>query len=197
MPRYTPRLRPPHTSNLPMGLKFKLIEAPREGNWNSNIPVSKHRYGVIETEAPIEPALLDHFDLIPIDESTHKPCGFHTDVETENQMIRKGITGNASTPINDASGADPRLPEFCATRLNTDNSPIILRRGETGYWPGSYLSIVDDEDIAHFNEKHGASAGAVKAMEFGSMFGWHTPGAKLEAGEDMVRRSTTADGEKA
>jgi hypothetical protein len=25
-------------------------------------------------------------------------------------------------------------------------------------------------------------------MHFGSMFGWETPGAKLEAGEEMARR---------
>jgi hypothetical protein len=83
---------------------------------------------------------------------------------------------------------DARLPNFCALRDNASGGIIIVKKGETGYWPGSRMALETDEDVARFNEQHGASAGAAQAMHFGSMFGWDTPGATLEAGEDMAKR---------
>jgi hypothetical protein len=83
---------------------------------------------------------------------------------------------------------DMRLPGFAALRDMTDNQPIIVKRGESGFWPGSTMALVTDEDIARFNSDHGATPGMVRAMHFGSMFGWETPGATLEAGEEMARR---------
>jgi hypothetical protein len=84
---------------------------------------------------------------------------------------------------------DKRLPNFCALRDNASGGIIIVKKGESGYWSGDRMSLETDEDVARFNEQHGASAGAVQAMHFGSMFGWDTPGAQLEAGEEMARRA--------
>ena len=83
--------------------------------------------------------------------------------------------------------ADMRLPEFGAKR-NEAGEIVIFRRGAEGFWSGDRLTLEDDDDIAAFNERMGATPGALEAMEFGSMFGWHLPGAQLEAGEDMAAR---------
>jgi hypothetical protein len=58
MHRYTP-----HSVNLPDGLAYELVEAPQEGQWRADLPVSQHRYGVIATVEPIPPHQLHHFDL--------------------------------------------------------------------------------------------------------------------------------------
>ena len=84
---------------------------------------------------------------------------------------------------------DKRLPNFCALRDKASGGIIIVKRGETGYWPGERMALENDEDVARFNEQHGATPGAVQAMHFGSMFGWDLPGAQLEAGEDMAARA--------
>jgi hypothetical protein len=63
MPRYTPLYRPPVTVNLPEGLEYTLVEAPRQGQWRPDLPVSSHLYGVIETADPIPDHQVRHFDL--------------------------------------------------------------------------------------------------------------------------------------
>lgn len=63
------------------------------------------------------------------------------------------------------------LPQFAAARLPTDGSPILLKRGERGYW------IVEGMDPDAFNKQRGISHAQVEAMVAGSMFGFDVPGA--------------------
>jgi len=63
-----------------------------------------------------------------------------------------------------------KLPEICATRLNTDNSAIFIKRGIMGYWPAS-----KNLDVDKFNADHKITLAQIMAMEAGSMFGWEVP----------------------
>ena len=63
------------------------------------------------------------------------------------------------------------LPKLCALRNLTDGKPIIVKRGETGYWPAPNI----DPDA--FNARRGITPAQVEAMRIGSMFGFHVPGA--------------------
>ena len=97
-------------------------------------------------------------------------------------------------------------PEFCATILPGfhDGRAIILKRGEKGNWPGSAMGADDWADqqafCDHFNTLHGADEADVAAMEVGSAFGWHVPGAKREAWIDnppiTTREAAMADIER-
>lgn len=72
------------------------------------------------------------------------------------------------------------LPEICMTILNTTGEPIAIKRGEIGYWPMTGY----DPDI--FNKYHGVTPAQVMAMEMGSMFGWHVPGANPDHYESVT-----------
>lgn len=65
-----------------------------------------------------------------------------------------------------------KLPEMCAARLPSTDEPILIKRGVPGYWPTR-----PDFDVDGFNQRKGISAAQVEAMQIGSMFGWHVPGA--------------------
>lgn len=73
------------------------------------------------------------------------------------------------------------LPAICATRLLSNNEPIIIKAGETGYYPAPQLEVVgDDFDNAFidlFNKAAGASRAQIAAMEAGSMWGYGIGGA--------------------
>lgn len=75
-----------------------------------------------------------------------------------------------------------QLPEICAALHPTDNSPILIRRGEAGYhpWPGK-----TEEDVTRFNERHGISDDVIEAMLIGSIAGWGVPGAIPESWREM------------
>lgn len=64
-----------------------------------------------------------------------------------------------------------KLPLFAATRLPSDESPIIVKFGEIGYWP------LEGCTVEQFNEIHGVSLAQAAAMLNGSMFGWDIPAA--------------------
>jgi hypothetical protein len=65
-----------------------------------------------------------------------------------------------------------KLPVVCMSKLWTDGSPIIIKRGESGYYPAQPDSNPDD-----FNKFYGVTPAQVAAMEIGSMCGWEVPGA--------------------
>jgi hypothetical protein len=65
-----------------------------------------------------------------------------------------------------------QLPEFCAATNPSTGEPILIKRGERGYWPW-----YGDPDA--FNTKRGISKGQCEAMLVGSMFGWNVPGVAL------------------
>jgi hypothetical protein len=61
----------------------------------------------------------------------------------------------------------------------------IIKRGESGYYLTDFDSAEASDDVArdcvkHFNKKLGVSPAHAEAMEIGSMFGWHVPGARPE-----------------
>lgn len=65
-----------------------------------------------------------------------------------------------------------KLPPLCAARQPSDNSPVIIRRGISGYYPAP-LNL----DVDGFNARHGVSEVQREAMVVGSMFGCDVPGA--------------------
>ena len=76
---------------------------------------------------------------------------------------------------------DPTLlPPLCAARLRDKadghrvGTPIFIREGETGY----FRADEDDLDVDAWNASQGITVAQREAMEFGSMFGWDTPGAE-------------------
>jgi hypothetical protein len=73
---------------------------------------------------------------------------------------------------NDVAKVLEKLPEICAARLPSDQSPILLHRGVPGYtpWKPSF-------DVDGYNSRKGITPAQVEAMLVGSMFGWHVPGA--------------------
>ncbi len=65
-----------------------------------------------------------------------------------------------------------KLPEMCGCHLPGTAEPIVITRGEPGYTPlpaGMTIEII--------NETFGATLPQIAAMQAGSMFGWHVPGA--------------------
>ncbi len=63
--RYRTTLRPAGSGGLPEGVQWQYVEVP-PGNLDAQVcgkPVSRHRYGVIETDRALTPAELRHFDI--------------------------------------------------------------------------------------------------------------------------------------
>jgi hypothetical protein len=63
------------------------------------------------------------------------------------------------------------LPKVCAAHSPGDNAPILIRRGERGYFPAPGI------DVDAFNARHGVTEAQREAMLAGSMFGFDCPGA--------------------
>lgn len=68
--------------------------------------------------------------------------------------------------------ATTSLPEVCATRDRVTKRPILIVRGEPGYY-----AAPADTDPDGFNQRRGITEAQVQAMECGSMWGWDVPGA--------------------
>jgi len=79
---------------------------------------------------------------------------------------------NAKEKESKAAANLEKLPESCATKLLTDEQPIIIKKGESGYYPAP-----SELDVESYNLSRNITKGQVKAMESGSMFGWHVPAA--------------------
>jgi hypothetical protein len=74
------------------------------------------------------------------------------------------------------------LPRTCYATHPTDASLILLKRGETGYYPTEGYSLNNavptfDELADLLNERLGVTKAQRAAMEAGSLFGWHVPAA--------------------
>ncbi|MDF0491457.1 hypothetical protein PX699_16770 [Sphingobium sp. H39-3-25] len=65
-----------------------------------------------------------------------------------------------------------KLPEMCAAHLPGTDEPIVIKRGEKGYWP-----MPDGMTIEAINATFDATPAQITAMQAGSMFGWDVPGA--------------------
>lgn len=64
---YRPLLRPAAGGGVPPGVRWDYVEAPDEhiAARRPELPVSRHRYGVICTDRKLTDAECFHFDLIP------------------------------------------------------------------------------------------------------------------------------------
>lgn len=69
-----------------------------------------------------------------------------------------------------------KLPEMCAIRNAATGDPIMIKRGELGYYPITSPNF----DVDGFNQRRGITRAQVRAMEIGSMFGWDVPGVEHE-----------------
>lgn len=65
--RYIPFLRPAGFATLPEGVKWSYVEAPlMYGLYTrGDLPQSRHKFGIIETDRELTAAEIDHFDLRP------------------------------------------------------------------------------------------------------------------------------------
>lgn len=75
-----------------------------------------------------------------------------------------------------------KLPDRVLTTLNTDRSQVIsIRRGVMGYFPVVARPIAEGKMTAqeYCDAVNGPdiTRDQIEAMENGSMFGWHVPGA--------------------
>jgi hypothetical protein len=75
--------------------------------------------------------------------------------------------------------------------VQTSNVIGVIVEGETGYYKtdlmdSNYIKTHDDAKafVEGFNSAIGLTKGEVKAMEFGSMFGWDVPGAQPKSWND-------------
>lgn len=64
------------------------------------------------------------------------------------------------------------LPEFCYGILKTNNTVILIKRGETGYYPFFEGTHKGREVAIELNAKIGVTPAQMMAMEYGSSFGW-------------------------
>jgi len=71
---------------------------------------------------------------------------------------------------------------MCATHLPETGEPIVIKRGETGYWPLPAGMTVD-----LINTTFEARPAQLAAMLAGSMFGWDIPGADPDRYDDDGR----------
>jgi hypothetical protein len=78
------------------------------------------------------------------------------------------------TTSNNPNTDDPteELPEICASRNPADGSPILIKRGERGFWP--FTAKFTPEEC---NCVLGISKAQERAMVVGALRGWNTVGA--------------------
>lgn len=85
------------------------------------------------------------------------------------------------TTIPPAETNESGLPLTCFGTHPTDESLVLLKRGERGYWPAEGYSkgnLATWGEVADLiNTRRGVTPAQRSAMEFGSIFGFDVPGA--------------------
>lgn len=77
----------------------------------------------------------------------------------------------------------PLLPESCYGVLQSTEQIIIIKRGESGYFPTDIPAANKreaQEIVDEYNSMRGISKAQAAAMSAGSMFGWDVPAADPE-----------------
>ena len=72
---------------------------------------------------------------------------------------------------------EERLPRYAAMTHPTNGETILIRRGHKGFYP---YHASANETAEKYNDFHGVTPAQVRAMEFGSMFGFNAPGVEAE-----------------
>lgn len=78
------------------------------------------------------------------------------------------------------------LPETAYAIEPSTGNTVIVKRGETGFYDPSY-GAQGVEAVKRLNERMGVTPAQAAAMEFGSMFGFHAPGASPDAYDEDGR----------
>ena len=68
------------------------------------------------------------------------------------------------------------LPDLCYAKNLMTKEVIIIKKGESGYFPTD-LGVKTAQEIDALNEQLGVTRGEREAMYVGSLFGWEVPGA--------------------
>ena len=85
---YRPLLRPAGFATMPAGLRWDYVEVPREiAHLRPNLPVSRHRYGVIVCECELTKTECRHFDLERVPEERTAGTGG----EREEPTVDEGV----------------------------------------------------------------------------------------------------------
>lgn len=85
-----------------------------------------------------------------------------------------------------------RLPLMCATRHIETGEAIVLKRGETGYWP-----LPEGSTVERFNAPFEVTPAQIAAMEAGSIFGLDVPAsdpANYDASGRPLRQAAQREG---
>ena len=73
---------------------------------------------------------------------------------------------------------NPKLPEFCYANLPSDNSCILIKQGEKGYYPIKFdadMYGASEKEVDAMNQSLEVTKAQKQAMIAGSMFGWNVP----------------------
>ena len=70
------------------------------------------------------------------------------------------------------------LPETAYAVNRESGELVIIKRGVRGYYPYLEPDPRNATTCATLNERMGVTPAQAAAMEWGSLFGWHTPGAE-------------------
>ncbi|AXQ68409.1 hypothetical protein HOT99_gp208 [Caulobacter phage CcrBL10] len=83
------------------------------------------------------------------------------------------------------------LPDLCYAVSPADGTTVVLKKDETGYYPTGY-GVQGQDVVDSLNERMGVTKQQRAAMEFGSIAGFHAPGASIDHYDENGRfkRST-------
>ena len=131
---------------------------------------------------------LDHMNdpYAPIEPGTMGTLKFIDDGGTFHMSWDNGRTlglvygEDQFTVVPNAQQVAEGLPEMCYSVLPSTGELICIKRGESGYYPSgsNVMNFESNKNMANYlNEQLKVSAAQRTAMEIGSMYGWHVPGA--------------------
>lgn len=69
------------------------------------------------------------------------------------------------------------LPEYCFSVHNITDEVILIKRGESGYYPYFDGTFKGEDEAKRLNDEIEVTPAQAEAMFVGSMFGWYVPGA--------------------
>ncbi len=95
------------------------------------------------------------------------------------------------------------LPDTCYSTLPSSGELIMLKRGESGYYPPDFNPIkllehwgTGRQAANALNARAGITRAQEEAMVAGSMFGWNMPGANPAKWERHLKRLARMDADE-